>query len=157
MKLIQPNTGLCSLYNMKKHLALLFILTLATYSIRAQTLTIEFTNIRNNKGQLLLGIYTNQDDYAKEKAIKKLTVYKTEVKNGKISTKVEGLTPGTYGIALLDDEDFDREMTYGLILPKEGFAFSDYYHKGMSRPTFHDFDFNLGKEDKTVTMKIRYL
>lgn len=127
------------------------------FSMYAQTLTIEFTNIRNNKGQLLLGIYTNQTDYVNEKAVKKLTVYKTKVQNGKISTKVEGLSPGTYGIALLDDEDFDREMTYGLILPKEGFAFSDYYHTGMSKPKFYDFDFDLGKDDKTVVMKLRYL
>jgi len=57
----------------------------------------------------------------------------------------------------LDDEDFDREMAYGLFLPKEGFAFSDYYHTGMSKPGFEDFDFTLGKENKTVIMKIRYL
>ncbi len=157
MKLIQPNTGLFSLYDMKKYFALTLILIVATFSLYAQTLTIEFTNIRNNKGQLLLGIYTNQDDYANEKAVKKLTVYKTDVKNGKISTKVEGLVPGTYGIALLDDEDFDREMTYGLILPKEGFAFSNYYHTGMSKPKFYDFDFELGSDNQTVVMKMRYL
>lgn len=142
---------------MKKNLAYLFVLMMATCSIYAQTLTIEFTNIRSNEGQLLLGIYTSQEDYVNKKAIKKVTVYKTEVKDGKTTTTIEGLTPGTYGIALLDDEDFDRKMAYGLILPKEGFAFSDYYHKGMSRPTFEDFDFTLGKEDKTIVMKIRYL
>lgn len=142
---------------MKKNLAYLFILMMATCSIYAQTLTIEFANIRSNEGQLLLGIYTSQEDYVNKKAIKKVTVYKTEVKDGKTTTTIEGLTPGTYGIALLDDEDFDRKMAYGLILPKEGFAFSDYYHKGMSRPTFEDFDFTLGKEDKTIVMKIRYL
>ena len=48
-------------------------------------------------------------------------------------------------------------MNYGLFLPKEGFAFSNYYHTGMSKPTFDDFQFTLGNEDKKVVMKIRYL
>lgn len=142
---------------MKKNLTLILILIGTTLTICAQTLTIEFSNIRSKKGQLLLGIYTSQTDYANKKAIKKITVYKTNVKDGKTFTKVKGLKPGTYGIALLDDEDFDRKMAYGLFLPKEGFAFSNYYHKGMSKPTFEDFDFTLGSDNKTVVMKMRYL
>jgi len=48
-------------------------------------------------------------------------------------------------------------MNYGLFLPKEGFAFSNYYHRGLSKPTFEDFDFPLGDENKKVVMKLRYL
>lgn len=135
----------------------LLLILFSVSSAVAQTITIEFTNIRNNKGQFCLGVYTNQTDYANKVAVKKQRVPKANVINGKLTTTIVGLEPGTYGIALLDDEDFDREMAYGLFLPKEGFAFSDYYHTGMSKPSFEDFDFVLGKEDKTVVMKIRYL
>jgi len=141
---------------MKKLICLISI-CFALLGISAQTITIEFTNIRNNKGQFCLGVYTNQKDYANKIAVKKQKVIKSTMKDGKLTTKIEGLSPGTYGIALLDDEDFDRKMDYGFLLPKEGFAFSDYYHTGMSRPSFEDFDFVLGKEDKTIEMKIRYL
>ncbi len=140
-----------------KKIFLISILLLTSLLFSAQTVTIEFTNIRSKKGQLLLGIYTSQTNYSNKKAIKKQTVLKTKLVNGKLTAVVEGLKPGTYGIALLDDEDFDREMNYGLFLPKEGFAFSDYYHTGMSKPTFEDFDFTLGNENKKIVMKIRYL
>ncbi len=141
---------------MKNLILLSFIVVFASTTI-AQTITINFTNIRNNKGQFCLGVYTNQKDYANKVAVKKQKVMKATMKDGKLTAKIEGLAPGTYGIALLDDEDFDRKMAYGFLLPKEGFAFSDYYHKGMSKPSFEDFDFVLGKEDKTIEMKIRYL
>ena len=140
-----------------KKLFLITVLFFSSLLINAQIITIEFTNIRSSKGQLLLGVYTNQTDYSNKKAIKKQTVLKTKLVDGKLTTVIEGLAPGTYGIALLDDEDFDREMNYGLFLPKEGFAFSNYYHTGMSKPTFDDFEFTLGNEDKKVVMKIRYL
>ena len=138
----------------------IFTILLVIFSILntiAQTITIEFTNVRNNKGQFCLGVYTSQKDYVSKIAVKKKRITKEDFVDGKLSTTIEGLEPGTYGIALLDDEDFDRKMAYGLFLPKEGFAFSDYYHTGMSKPSFEDFDFVLGKEDKTIIMKLRYL
>lgn len=140
-----------------KKLFLITVLFFSSLLMNAQIITIEFTNIRSSKGQLLLGVYTNQTNYSNKKAIKKQTVLKTKLVDGKLTAVIKGLAPGTYGIALLDDEDFDREMNYGLFLPKEGFAFSNYYHTGMSKPTFDDFEFTLGNEDKKVVMKIRYL
>ena len=128
-----------------------------TAIIKAQTITIEFTNVRSSKGQLLLGVYDNGEDYKEKIAIKKQTVYKVNLKEGKLTTTITGLKPGTYGIALLDDEDYDRKMAFRFFLPHEGFAFSDYYHSGFTRPVYDDFKFVLGKEDKKIVMKLRYL
>jgi len=136
---------------------LLFTLLLIGLNLSAQTITIEITNIRSSKGQLLLGVYTNQPDYRNKIAIMKKTVYKVNMKEGTVTTTITGLKPGTYGIALLDDEDYDREMAFRFFLPAEGFAFSDYYHTAYSRPVFDDFKFELGKEDKKIVMKVRYL
>lgn len=41
------------------------------------------------------------------------------------------------------------------MIPEEGFAFSDFYLEGFSKPDFEDFDFPLKGDYKTV-MKIRY-
>ena len=140
---------------MKKTLIITFFFV--TSIVKAQTITIEFTNIRSSKGQLLLGVYDNGEDYKEKIAIKKRTVYKVNLKEGKLTTTITGLKPGTYGIALLDDEDYDRKMAFRFFLPNEGFAFSDYYHSGITRPVFEDFKFELGNEDKTIVMKLRYL
>ena len=125
--------------------------------ILAQTLSIEITDVRNSDGHLLLGVYTNDIDYQNKTAVLKQTVLKTELKDGKVIATIEGLSPGVYGIALLDDEDWDRKMRYKYLFPQEGFAFSNYFHVGYSKPHFKDFRFVLGKEDKKVIMKCKYL
>ena len=125
--------------------------------ILAQTLSIEITDVRNAEGHLLLGLYTNDIDYQNRIAVLKKTVLKTKLKDGKVITTIEGLSPGVYGIALLDDEDWDRKMRYKYLFPQEGFAFSNYFHVGYSKPHFKDFRFVLGKEDKKVIMKCKYL
>ncbi len=135
----------------------IIILISVAYIVKAQTIKIEFTHVRSSKGQLLLGVYDNGDDYKEKIAIKKQTVYKVNLKEGRLSATITGLKPGTYGIALLDDEDYDRKMAFRFFLPNEGFAFSDYYHSGITRPVYDDFKFVLGKEDKTIVMKLRYL
>ncbi len=58
---------------------------------------------------------------------------------------------------LLDDENADGEMEYSWIgLPREGYGFSNYYHTGLIKPSFYDFDFILGKKNKFVQVKMKY-
>ncbi len=140
-----------------KVLTLIFSLLITCASIIGQNVIVEITDVRNSKGHLLLGIYTNDSDYQERVAIMKQTVLKTKLKDGKVITTIKGLPPGVYGIALMDDEDWDRKMAYSFIIPKEGFAFSNYYHEGFTKPHFKDFRFVLGKEDKKVIMKCKYL
>jgi uncharacterized protein (DUF2141 family) len=59
------------------------------------------------------------------------------------------------GIALLDDENSNWELDSGWLLPKEGHAFSDYYHSAMRRPVYEDFRFYL-KGNRQIRMKMRY-
>jgi len=137
----------------------IFVLSFFTLNgvIFGQSILVEITNIRNADGHLLLGVYTNDIDYQNKIAVLKQTVLKTNLKDGKVTTTIEGLAPGVYGIALLDDEDWDRKMRYKYLFPQEGFAFSSYFHVGYSMPHFKDFRFVLGKEEKRVIMKCKYL
>lgn len=138
-------------------LSIFFCLLFYSSISLAQTITIEITDVRSDSGHLLLGVYTNDVDYQAKVAVLKKTVLKTDLLDGKVSVSIEGLTPGTYGIALLDDEDWDRKMAYKFFLPDEGYAFSDYYHTEFKKPHFEDFKFTLGTNDKTVVMKCTYL
>ena len=142
---------------MMKTLSLLLVALFLSRFLVGQTLSIEITDVRSTDGHLLLGLYTNDIDYQNKIAVLKQTVLKTNLKDGKVVTTIEGLSPGVYGIALLDDEDWDRKMRYKYLFPQEGFAFSNYFHIGYSKPHFQDFRFELGKEDKKVIMKCKYL
>lgn len=136
-------------------LIILFIL-LANYCY-CQTLNIKVTDIKNNKGQLLIGVYTNAENYKAKKPIIWKAVPKSAVKNGTLSTSLKNLSPDTYGLALMDDEDKNWKMNFTFFIPTEGFAFSNYYHKGITEPSFDDFKFKLSQTDKVITMKMRYI
>lgn len=121
------------------------------------TVTISVNNIRNNKGQLQFKVFKDQDSFADEVAYKIYRIPKKNVSNGRLTCTLKGLPPGTYGVAMIDDENANKEMDFGLMFPKEGFGFSDYYHtSSISRPVFDDFKFKLDA-DKKVSVKVRYM
>ncbi len=140
---------------MKILLAALLFLTLQ-HSL-AQTLQIQFSGVRNNTGNIRLAFYNTPQGFDEEKALFIKTVPKVGLEKNAWKISYSDMKPGVYGIAILDDENKNEKMDYGLILPKEGFGFSDYYHTGMKRPKFESFDFVLKNEVKTVEIRVRYL
>jgi uncharacterized protein (DUF2141 family) len=120
------------------------------------TLTVQIPNIRNNNGWIQLQIYKDQKSFKAETPWKQTHISKKDLKSGGLIYRLSGFSEGTYGLALLDDENKNTKMDYKWLMPTEGFGFSDYYHTGWSRPIFDDFKFHL-KSDKKVVMKIRYL
>lgn len=126
-------------------------------SIHAQSITLHFSNIRSTAGFLQIQFYDSEEHFKKEQPLFTKLVSKSQVKDGKITVSYSGLKAGTYGVAILDDENANKKMDYGLVLPTEGFGFSNYYHSGMTRPSFSDFSFVLGTEKKDLEIKVRYL
>lgn len=135
----------------------IFIFSLFTFSVWTQTLKVNITSIRNDKGSIRLAFYKDSKSFDEEKAYMIKIIPKTAMKNGTLSVSYSGLKPGNYGIAILDDENANEKMDYGMVLPKEGFGFSNYFHTGMSRPKFESFDFVIDKVDVAVEIKVKYM
>lgn len=152
------NSRINPLYlSMKRH-SLLFFLFFCFFSVSAQTLHIQVSGLRNTLGNIRLAFYSNAQSFDEEKPLFVRKVSKKELLENKLLITYNDLKPGVYGIAILDDENTNDKMDYGWVLPEEGFGFSDYYHSGMTRPTFEKFDFTLNKEEtKSVKIKVRYL
>ena len=81
---------------------------------------------------------------------------KNELSGGKMTASIE-LPSGTYGIAVLDDENSNDKMDYGLMMPKEGFGFSNFYLTGLSRPKFEQFKFVVGDANSSVVIRMKYM
>lgn len=140
------------------HFWLSVVALLITYTdLLSQTLTINFSGIRNSNGSLQIQFFNSQENFENEKPSYTKRLSKKEVKDAKLSISYTDIKPGTYGVAILDDENNNTKMDYGLILPKEGFGFSDYYHSGMTQPKFKNFSFSLTNAPKVVNIKLRYL
>lgn len=139
----------------------LLILTIAYFQFgmtpeQTYTLHVKITNIRNSKGRIQLQIYKDQASFAKETPWRTKLVTKEGLTSSTMEYDVPYLPAGTYGIAILDDENRNAEMDYSFMMPKEGFGFSDYYHTSWSKPTFSDFKFSI-PEKTDITVKVRYV
>ena len=121
-----------------------------TYSI-----TITVTDIRNHDGVIRFKFYDDSTPFPDKNGFLKVVIPKTEMTGDSLTVTLHGFTSKNMGIALLDDENNNVELDFGWFLPKEGHAFSDYFHTAMRRPVYEDFRFLL-VSDKRVVMRMRY-
>ena len=127
-----------------------------TQSLDVSTITLNVTNVRNKEGSIRLCVFKDQASFSTEKASKIMHLDKNELSGGKMTASVE-LPSGTYGIAVLDDENSNDKMDYGLMMPKEGFGFSNFYLTGLSRPKFEQFKFVVGDANSSVVIRMKYM
>jgi len=126
--------------------------------LHAQKVEVTIQGIRSPQGQIVLGIYIDDESFREDNPCIKKIFEKINVQDGVMIVELN-LEAGTYGFSLLDDENNDEDMNYNKIrIPKEGFGFSNYCHTGLKRPKFDQFKFEL-QEDQTqkVLIKIKYM
>jgi uncharacterized protein (DUF2141 family) len=121
-----------------------------TYSI-----TITVTDIRNKNGVIRFKFYDEATPFPDDKGFLRVAVPKSEITGTTFTVTYYGFTSQTMGIALLDDENDNWKLDVGWFFPKEGHAFSDYYHTALRKPVYADFRFLL-LGDRHVTMKMKY-
>ncbi|MBL7846488.1 MAG: DUF2141 domain-containing protein [Cyclobacteriaceae bacterium] len=121
-----------------------------TYSIH-----ITVTNIRNKEGVIRFKFYDDSTPFPDLNGFLKVVVPKTEMTGDSLSLDFHGFVSRPMAIALLDDENNNIKLDMGWFFPKEGHAFSDYYHSALRRPVYHDFRFILNS-DKRVVMRMKY-
>ena len=136
-------------------LCLICILLLHATASSSQSLTICIKGIRNDKGVIRLGFYQNEQEFRSDNPFRKETLTKDAIYENPLCVTYSDLKPGTYGIALLDDENENFQMDYKLLIPTEGFGFSGYTPKGLKRPNFDDFKFVFDQQEKSVSIRIK--
>ena len=146
------------LRNRLKWFYLLLFLSVMSVSIKAQNVNVVITGIRSTDGQIIIGVYKDEKSFKDDVPFERKRFKKSNISNGEMKVNMK-LSPGTYGFALLDDENLDDEMNYSFIgIPKEGFGFSNYYHTNLSRPKFDVFKFEIqDSQVKNVVCKIKYM
>ncbi len=136
---------------------LLTLLLLTGTWLKAQTVVIDILNIRNNNGVIRLAVFTSEQTFRKETPLFEKVVHKNEIEEGKLTAEINLPYPGTFGIALLDDENNNEKLDYRFFIPSEGIGFSNYQHKTLRRPHFSDFCFEVtNNSEMKVEIIIRY-
>lgn len=134
---------------------LTLLLAFTGFYLQAQTLTIDFEQIRNDKGEMSVTIYEDKEHWLDED-VPRLIFPKDNLSDGKMTVKINLEKPGKYAIAVLDDEDMDGKMNHNFIgYPKEGFGFSNNIHVWLSRPKFDECVLDI-KNDTTIQISLQY-
>ncbi len=119
-------------------------------------LTVEVTGFRNDKGKCDVYLYNKKDGFptAPEKAFRKVVA---DIINKKSQAVFNDLEPGIYSVAVVHDaNDNGKTDTNFIGIPKEGLGSSNN-PKTMGPPSFDDSKFTIGRDNKTIDIKIKYI
>jgi uncharacterized protein (DUF2141 family) len=137
-------------------IALLLMPVINLAQVQNLSFYIQVEGIKNNKGQLILDIYKDEASFKIETPFRTIFIPKTDQVNGSMVCKTI-LPEGTYGIALIDDEDMDSKIKRNFFgYPQEGYGFSNMPSYFLRRPKFDEFTFPLDSSQQFITIVIHY-
>jgi len=119
-------------------------------------LTIEFKNLRNDKGTIRLALFNSKDGYPTkgENAFRKATATIKD-KTGKIIIK--NIPVGNYAAAVLHDENDNNKMDFHFYgAPKEGYGASNDAKGSFGPPTYEDAAFKVEGKESKIIINMRY-
>nr|WP_293294523.1 DUF2141 domain-containing protein [Allomuricauda sp.] len=138
--------------------ALFPLLTGCLFHLNAQNTKIHVQGLSSPKGQIILKIFQNQEDYLKEKPFKTLKFPKAQVLNGSLSLECTLPKGKLFGIVMFDDANANDKLDRNLIgIPKEGIGFSNHKMSKMKKPEFDDFKFETVGEVQSISIKVQYM
>lgn len=137
-------------------LAALAPLLLGNAAATTQDVSVTVTDLRSADGQVLACLTSKPGafpDCSKDPRAKSVTV-----KAGTTVTfTFHDVTPGTYAISLLHDENANGKPDKTLMIPKEGFGFSRDAKVRMGPPKFDAAAFTVGTSPVHQRIRMRYL
>lgn len=137
-------------------LSISILLILFVFPAFSQNLTVEITGIRTEKGAIQLSVFRDNKTVVEETPFRIYNFNKEKMVEGKMTVTIPDLASGIYGIALIDDKNGNGKMDYRLLMPIEGFGFSNYLFKGSRKPQFESFAFPFSGNDTTISMVVQY-
>jgi uncharacterized protein (DUF2141 family) len=133
---------------MKRFTLLICLLLLTRLASGQCILEIEISGIRNNKGEILLQLFNeNQKVIGQQKGV---------IENNNCKMKFTNLKPGKYAVRYFHDENLSQKLeTNGLGIPKEGYGYSNNAAGLFGPPSFDKWIFELNGNRK-IQLKPTY-
>lgn len=139
-----------------KNTLLLMLLLVGSISLIGQEtegniIEVDITNIANEEGQMLIGLYDTEDSWLK-------TPYKGvfgTIENGKSTASFTNIPDGTYAVSVFHDEDNDGELATNLLgIPKEDTGSSNNAPARFGPSKWADAKFEIKGEKIKQTIKL---
>ena len=140
-------------------LIIVLFLTVSFSSIHQNetySLTVTVAELRNSEGLVQFTLY-NKDGSIPDEKFKNYYLQKSAVISNNSSTVTfENVPLGWYAVNILHDENENRKIDKGFVMPKEGIGFSNYTSIGLTnRPKFEKAKFEV-KSNTSKQVKVIY-
>lgn len=120
---------------------------------KVYALTVTVTNIPGAKGNLLIGLYDSEATFTDEPLAISPKIPVTS--SDDVNTTIEGLKPGTYAIAVIQDLNGNGELDRNFLgMPKEPLAFSVISEIPKGKPNFAACAFTIVDADVAMTIPL---
>jgi uncharacterized protein (DUF2141 family) len=138
---------------MNRKLLLLFSICLFCKVVMAQqTLTVQITNVKNDKGQIAVALYNSEKDFMKVRYQGKVT----KALKGAVEVTFENIPSGYYGLSVIHDANENNKLDTNMLgIPKEGFGFSNNVMGTFGPPSFEKAKVEVSS-NKNVNISIKY-
>lgn len=122
------------------------------------TVTVTATELRNARGIVRACMTTDTEKFPRCRGVAGAYAATADAREGAVTFTFTGVKPGRYAIALLHDENGNGKADRVLgMMPKEGFGFSRDAKVRMGPPSFADAAIDIATEDRSLTIRMRYL
>ncbi|HMP98614.1 MAG TPA: DUF2141 domain-containing protein [Cyclobacteriaceae bacterium] len=122
-------------------------------ALSTDTLTIQISNIRNERGQLIIAIFDNSKDFLD----KPYMFVRTSAVSPELEVNFENLKFGEYALSIIHDENNNDKLDTNLFgVPKEGFGFSNDAMGTFGPPSFEKSKINWFGGNEPVKISLKY-
>jgi uncharacterized protein (DUF2141 family) len=132
---------------------LIAIMMMNVPNLFAQSLEVTVQNIKDTKGSIRVGLFTNEKDFLKKASEGKIVKASSE----EVKVLFENLKPGTYAVSVIHDENENGELDSNFMgIPKEGFAFGNNAMGTFGPPSFDESKVVIDKTTVVQVIKLKY-
>jgi uncharacterized protein (DUF2141 family) len=147
--------------NRISYLSLATLLTLSCAKIlhaeATTALTVVVNGITHKTGEICFRIYNSEKGFPMSSS-SEVKSGCTKITGSSVQTVFSGLKPGTYAVAVVDDQNGDRKLNKDFFgIPKEGFGISrnPIVSIQTGTPTFQKASFKITK-NTTINIDMKY-
>ncbi|WP_334190819.1 DUF2141 domain-containing protein [Noviherbaspirillum sp.] len=125
-------------------------------SALAADLTVTVENIKDDSGQVLVGVFDSPSGFLKEARFGKRIPASGRDAGGRIIVNFAGLQEGTYAVSAIHDKDGNQKLTMNLIgVPSEPLGFSGKGNPTFGPPAFNDAAFLLPANGAEISISVK--
>ncbi len=121
------------------------------------TLTVVVNGIRNNTGEICFRVYDSEKGFPMSNS-SEVKSGCTKITGNSVKKVFSGVQPGTYAVAVVDDQNGDRKLNKDFFgIPQEGFGISKnpIISIRTGTPKFQKASFKM-TENTTINITIKY-